>query len=336
MKSPVINFSARWLLEPNPTSITTPLSLDGTEWQTYAFPDGLGEGGYEKSVLALGMSVFRGKHLFTSLAMGRMIALAEFEVQFSELTFQVQVVRRGRIMHKEQIPQTDLVYSPGNDLFRLTQHIRQTPLLDGSSNSDMFALTVGISTLITLLGTGLTEQLLAQLGLEKPPMALVRPVPIHVTKPLLNCLPTTLSGNFRKVFCQTKVLEYLTLLVQHCCQDQPPTKPENQRKNVHELHDYLLTLEGALPLLSELAQTFNRPARALNQEFAQEYGESIFSFITSKRLDAARLAILESNTSLKQLAQTLGYSHVNHFSAAFTKKYGYGPASLRKGRVAKQ
>ena len=336
MKSPITNLSARWLLEPNPTRLASPLSLSGTEWQTYTFPDGLGEGGYEKSVLALGMSVFLGKHLFTPQALGHMIALAEFEVQFSEPTFQVQVVRGGRIMHKEQIPQTDLVYSPGNDLFRLAQHIRQTPMLDGSSNSEMFALTVAISTLQTLLGAGLTEQLLAQLGLEKAPTVLVRPVPIHVTKPLLACLPSTLSGDFRKVFCQTKVLEYLTRLVEHYGQDQLPTKPANQRNRAHEVHDYLMTHEGTLPLLSKLAQSFNRPARALNQEFAQEYGESIFSFITSKRLEAARLAILESDTSLKQLAQKLGYSHVNHFSAAFTKKYGYGPASLRKGRLAEQ
>ncbi len=80
---------------------------------------------------------------------------------------------------------------------------------------------------------------------------------------------------------------------------------------------------------------FGRPARALNAEFAQEFGMSIFAFINHQRMEAARLAILASDTSLKQLAQKLGYSHVNHFSAAFTKKYGYGPASLRKGQLVK-
>jgi len=33
---------------------------------------------------------------------------------------------------------------------------------------------------------------------------------------------------------------------------------------------------------------------------------------------------------MKVLAARLGYSHVNHFIAAFKKKFGYPPGSLRK------
>jgi len=335
MKFPIVSFNVQWLLDPNQTGLTTQLSPDSLQWTTYVFPDGLGHGGFEKTVLSLGMSVFRGEHIFTAQAVGRMVALAEFEVQFSEPTFQVQVMRGGRVMQREQIPQLDLVYSPGNDLFRLTQHIRQTPLLDGSRNSDMFALSMGVSMLKILLGDELAEQLLTQLGLVTSPMVLVRPVPLRVTQPLLACLPKTLGGDLRKVFCQAKVLEYLTLLAQHFALVQPQGKPDWQRKKAHEVRDYLIALEGGLPLISELAQMFGRPARALNAEFAQEFGMSIFAFINHQRMEAARLAILASDTSLKQLAQKLGYSHVNHFSAAFTKKYGYGPASLRKGQLVK-
>lgn len=88
-------------------------------------------------------------------------------------------------------------------------------------------------------------------------------------------------------------------------------------------------------MLSEIALKFGRSARALNEEFIQEYGESIFSFITNQRLEEARLAIMNSDISLKKLAQRLGYSHVNNFSAAFTRKYGYGPSKLRNGRMLK-
>lgn len=335
MQLPLVRFTAQWLLDPDQAGVTTPLAHGNMAWQTYEFPDKLGHGGYEKIDLSLGASLFRGQHLFTPQGMGRMIPLAEFEVHFSEPTFQVQVARGGRIMQKEQIPPLDLVYSPGNDLFRLTQQIRQTPFLDGSSNSDMFALTIGVRMLNTLLGTDLAVQLLAGLGLTHPPTVLVRPVPLYVTKPLLACLPTMLSGDIRKVFCQAKVLEYLTLLVQYFAQEQPRIRPERQRNRAREVHDYLMHLEGSLPLLSEIACKFDRSARTLNEEFIQEYGESIFAFITSQRMDAARLAILNSDISFKKLAQKLGYSHVNHFSAAFTRKYGYGPSTLRTGKQVK-
>jgi len=315
--------------------MTTQLALGSLPWQTYLFPDGLGHGGFEKEVLALGMSVFRGEHIFTPQAVGRMISLAEFEVEFSEPTFQVQVIRGGRTMQREQIPPLDLTYCPGNDLFRLAQQIRQTPLLDGSSNSTMLALTLGASMLKILLGEALADQLLTKLGLVSCPMVQVRPIPLHVTKPLLTCLPTGMRGDLRKLFCQAEVLEYLTLLVQHATLEQPQSRPERRRKKAHEVREYLMSLEGGLPAMSTIAQMFDRPARSLNDEFTQEYGESIFTFITRQRLEAARQAILDSDMSLKQLAHKLGYSHVNNFSAAFTKRYGYGPASLRKGRLVK-
>ena len=162
MKSPISSFQARWLLESDQPGISTPLALNGTPWQTYAFPNQQGTGGYEILELAMGMSVFRGEHRFNAQSFGRMIALAEFEVQFSEPTFMVQMARGGRIMHKEQIPLIDLVYSPGNDLFRYTQHIKQTPWLDASSDSDMFALSIGTSMLITLLGEDLGEKLIGR------------------------------------------------------------------------------------------------------------------------------------------------------------------------------
>ena len=336
MKTPISSFQARWLLESDQPGISTPLALNGTPWQTYAFPNQQGTGGYEILELAMGMSVFRGEHRFNAQSFGRMIALAEFEVQFSEPTFMVQMARGGRIMHKEQIPLIDLVYSPGNDLFRYTQHIKQTPWLDASSDSDMFALSIGTSMLITLLGEDLAEKLITSLGLDGPQKVRVCPVPLHVSAPFLASLPPGLTGQLRHIYCQGKVLEYLSLLVNHMVMEKVQTPPDRRRKQAHAVHEYLVSLQGGMPSMDQIARMFNRPARALNIEFAQEYGASIYVFITAQRLEMAHAAILDSDIPLKRLAFNMGYSHVNNFNAAFTKKFGYGPGSLRKDRVANQ
>jgi AraC-like DNA-binding protein len=57
----------------------------------------------------------------------------------------------------------------------------------------------------------------------------------------------------------------------------------------------------------------------LNEEFAAEYGQSIYAFITEQRLTATQTAILSSAIPLKSLAARLGYSHANHFGAVSKK-----------------
>jgi transcriptional regulator GlxA family with amidase domain len=75
---------------------------------------------------------------------------------------------------------------------------------------------------------------------------------------------------------------------------------------------------------------FGRSARALNEDFQTEYGESIFSFVLNHRLNTAHQAIKTTDVPMKQISMKLGYAHVNHFSAAFKKKFGYSPGSLRR------
>lgn len=90
--------------------------------------------------------------------------------------------------------------------------------------------------------------------------------------------------------------------------------------------DYLARLSTR----GELAQQFGLSARRLNDAFAAEYGQSIFNFVTGHRLDEAHASLLAGHTPLKVLAARLGYSHVNHFIAAFKRRFGYPPGSLRR------
>jgi AraC-like DNA-binding protein len=84
------------------------------------------------------------------------------------------------------------------------------------------------------------------------------------------------------------------------------------------------------PTLLDLSEKFGRSAQSLNEDFIAEYGVSIYSFIQEHRMKHAYDAILNTEAAIKQLSIRLGYSHVNNFSAAFKRKYGVAPGSLRK------
>ena len=97
-----------------------------------------------------------------------------------------------------------------------------------------------------------------------------------------------------------------------------------------ELHALLLAVKSHYPSLDDLARRFFCSARRLNEDFKGEYGLSVYEFISDLQLKRAHAAILSTSIPLKRLAEDLGYSHVNHFNAAFKRHFGYPPGSLRR------
>ncbi len=106
----------------------------------------------------------------------------------------------------------------------------------------------------------------------------------------------------------------------------------SSRDKVRALRDYLIGVTGKVPSLAGLAGQFGFSLRRLNDVFTQEYGSSIAAYISGYRLERAREAVLTTDVPLKVIAERLGYTHVNHFNAAFSRRFGYPPGRLRKNR----
>jgi transcriptional regulator GlxA family with amidase domain len=99
---------------------------------------------------------------------------------------------------------------------------------------------------------------------------------------------------------------------------------------LRELHHYLMHLEGDMPTLKELGSKFGTSPQNLNKGFMREYGQSIYCMVTNHRLNLAHQVLVNSSLPIKTIATRMGYSHVNHFTYAFGKKFGYPPGSLRR------
>lgn len=164
------------------------------------------------------------------------------------------------------------------------------------------------------------------------PKSVVKAVPSHVHRSLHDCLSSEYSLALKKLWMQARILDFITDLSNYFCDRKRESSgiEKQTRDRVQSVHEYLVNLEGKLPTINFLAAQFGRSARALNEDFQAEYGESIFSFIVNHRLNSAYAAVKNTSIPLKQLAEKLGYAHVNHFSAAFKKKFGHPPGSLRK------
>lgn len=64
--------------------------------------------------------------------------------------------------------------------------------------------------------------------------------------------------------------------------------------------------------------------------FKKETGGNISDFIRSVRIEAAKLKLRESNDSLKEISEKVGYTDPNYFAKMFKKEVGRSPSDYRE------
>lgn len=331
-KKPYKDVQYKWLT-PSGAPLEDSLRKDfGTiGWVDYPMPTETGKGGFEVLELVLGMSVVRTTLAFSPAMQGQWVPLMTASIEFSEPSFQAMTVRGIRGSVQEEFPPSHVAVSPGMDLFRHTERYCSTFTADGSFSGEAHHVSLSRTVLGQLIGEAMTEQLLDGLAIVESPALMVRAVPLHVSNLLMAAMTPTLTGPTRHLYCQAKILEYLSALVGFVCGNTAaaPERNPQSRQRAQALHAQLLATEGKLPTLDELAELHGRSAKLLNEEFQHEYGQSIYAFITDHRLNQAHAALQHSNVAIKALASTLGYAHVSNFTIAFKRKFGYPPGSLR-------
>jgi len=76
--------------------------------------------------------------------------------------------------------------------------------------------------------------------------------------------------------------------------------------------------------------------RTLNAAFVDAYGMTVSQYIKEHRLLMAHEELINSHTSIREIAAKLGYSQLSNFSAAFKSLFGYAPTTLRLKPVTKK
>ncbi len=334
MRAPYEFLRFSWLLETDDKAAVF-ASRDRDQMVCpYPLDPELGVASFTKIDLSMGMSIFRARHQFQPAAVGKLIPIANVDGEFPSESLMVQVVQGGRIIHRETYPTGEVIFSPGFDLFRVTDRLKIVPVVDGSSDSVMTCLTISRFAFSHLVGEGVADATLNALRLLPAPKVLVRPVPLDVSTHLHESLPAKLSGSILKLFSQARALDYLTALIKHLGTNQEETGASSLvQRRAQDLFEQLTQTNGKIPSLEELAVQFGVSARTLNSDFKDQYGLPIFSFVQERRLLEAHAAIENSEVALKELSLKLGYTHQNHFQTAFRKKFGYTPGSLRNRKL---
>lgn len=94
----------------------------------------------------------------------------------------------------------------------------------------------------------------------------------------------------------------------------------------HYIHDHMkedITLAG-------LAETFHFSPQYLAKRFKEEYGTTIMSYLTERRMEQARLLLAHTELSIQEVALESGFEDHNYFGKVFRKHFGLSPTAYRK------
>jgi AraC-like DNA-binding protein len=144
-----------------------------------------------------------------------------------------------------------------------------------------------------------------------------------------------ITGGLKLLFLQSKSIELLTLQAQ-MYEDAARSsgtssliiKPGHDTESIHFAREYLLQHAAQPPSLSELARIAGINEFKLKQGFKALYNNTVFGYLADHKLNQAR-DLLVSNVAIKDVADRLGYSSVQHFNSAFRKKFGVPPGKLK-------
>ena len=82
--------------------------------------------------------------------------------------------------------------------------------------------------------------------------------------------------------------------------------------------------------MEDLSNALNISYRTLARRFRDETGETISERLTKIRLESAKQLLADSNMTLYDIAEAVGYENEFYFSNSFKKHYGMSPSAYRK------
>ncbi len=141
------------------------------------------------------------------------------------------------------------------------------------------------------------------------------------------------KGTLKRLFIESKVLELLILQVEQF----ETTRSKNNSSGVKEydlnkIHHarYLVEKNISQPLsLLELAHQAGLNEFKLKKGFKEVFGNTVFGYLHNLRMEEAKRLLLDHKLPVRAIADHCGYEHVQHFSTAFKKRFGFTPLKYR-------
>lgn len=138
--------------------------------------------------------------------------------------------------------------------------------------------------------------------------------------------------SIKKGCLKIKVLELLLLLSSADTEDSESVRSAAsaaQMRTAREISGYIMEHMDDHITIPQLSEYFHISATQIKNLFKAVYGQSVYSYAKTWKMQTAALLLKTSNISVLELAVQLGYSNASKFSQAFRDVMGILPREYR-------
>lgn len=144
-------------------------------------------------------------------------------------------------------------------------------------------------------------------------------------------MQTNRKGIYKRMFIEAKVIELLMLQLEQIVENQS-TKVYSLKKNdvdrMHEVKEILSQNLSSTFSLIDLAKKVGTNEFTLKKGFKEVFGTTVFGFWQHLKMQEAKNLLLNTELTVSEISDEVGYKNARHFSTAFKKHFGKSPSKL--------
>ena len=107
---------------------------------------------------------------------------------------------------------------------------------------------------------------------------------------------------------------------------------KSQAELAEQASTYMLEHMDKKITIYEISEMLHVSQTQLKNSFRNYYGESVYKYIRSRKMQLAATMLAEGQLSIMEIAGIYGYENCSKFAAAFRNEYGLSPSSYRNQR----
>jgi AraC-like DNA-binding protein len=105
---------------------------------------------------------------------------------------------------------------------------------------------------------------------------------------------------------------------------------KSQAELAEQASRYMLEHMDMKITISEISERMHVSQTQLKNSFRNYYGNSVYKYIRSRKMQSAAEKLVEGEYSVTEIAGMFGYENCSKFAAAFRGEFGVSPSSYKR------
>ncbi|WP_316839490.1 AraC family transcriptional regulator [Pedobacter gandavensis] len=151
----------------------------------------------------------------------------------------------------------------------------------------------------------------------------------QIIKEMIHC---DRKGAFKKMFLEAKVIELLLLQLEQLSEKDAlsASLKKSDIEKIYAVREFILTNLTHTCSLIDLSHKVGTNEFTLKKGFKELFGTTVFGFWNDLKMAEAMKMLQQQGMKINEVSDAIGYKNPQHFSAAFKRKFGVVPSSVKQ------